>query len=46
VRTGDDPVFPIACRMQDYLRERSDAARLAKFRGCSREKNDRRCQMR
>jgi hypothetical protein len=45
-RTADDPVFAIACGMQEHLRQRTDAARLAKFRGRGREKNDCRSKMR
>ena len=46
VRTADDFVFPIACRMQKYLPQRIDAAHFAKPRGRGREKNDRRSKMR
>jgi hypothetical protein len=43
--TADDPVLAIACGMQEHLRQRTDAARLAKFRGRGREKDDRRSKM-
>jgi hypothetical protein len=46
LRAADDPVFAIACGMQEYLGQRTDAARLAKIRGRGREKNDRRSKMR
>jgi hypothetical protein len=46
LRAADDPVFAIACGMQEHLRQGPDAARLAKFRGGGREKHDRRSKMR
>jgi hypothetical protein len=45
-RTSDDPVLAIACGMHEYLRQRTDTAGPAKFRGRGREKNDCRSKMR
>jgi hypothetical protein len=39
-RTAQDSVLPIACGLLEYLRQRTDAARLAETLGHGREKND------
>jgi len=44
-RTAQDSVLPIACGLLEYLRQRTDAARLAETLGRGREKNDGSCKV-